>query len=154
MRVAIVIGTIVLLCMRMPIAIVLHYMRHPLPSKIREEGIVAFSKHTDVVPYGFRHPIRWTSAPPTCPMCKHDALPVHVIEMLTRHDWTGSRLGTSLFIDGSCRRAARKERYMEGLTESAIDEYKVHMREVFLARHVSMPVEGCMLLRRSQIPKL
>ena len=134
MRASLVIGVLVLVLVRLRISlmILLHYARHPASLKLREEGVVSFSKHSKVTPYGFRCPVRWTSDElPTCTACKHDAAPVHVVELLTRHHWlTGERMGTSLFIDGSDKRRERKYVYMQGLTEGAIEEYKAHMREM------------------------
>ena len=79
---------------------------HP-PICNRCSGIVSFSRHTEVVPYGFKCPVRRTlNELPTCPKGKHDAVPMHVLEMLTRHHW------------------------LTGQTEDALEEYKSYTREI------------------------
>lgn len=114
-----------------------HHLQHPhqwhaLAAIAAGRGILNVSRDVGIVPYGFRHRTWWTTDPPSCPLAKHDALPVNIIEMLTRHDAGGRRLGTSLFIEAGTyqERLARKTQYMAGLTDEAVEEYKAHMRRL------------------------
>ena len=51
--------------------------------------------------------------------------------MLTRHSLLGTRLGTSLFIDGSATRERRRKRYEQSLTDDLIERtYRRHMRRL------------------------
>ena len=52
--------------------------------------------------------------------------------MLTRHDAVGRRRGTSLFIEAGTfeGRQARKQQYMAGLTDEAVEEYRGHIRQL------------------------
>lgn len=129
---AYVLGVIVVVRYRILFRIAAHHIGHPLDfQRLRRDGIIKYTRETPIVPYGFRDPTSWTTEPPTCPHCKHDALPVHTIEMLTRHNILGSRLGTSLFIDGSASRETRRKRYEQGLTQNRIErDYKRHMRRL------------------------
>lgn len=138
---AYVLGAIVVVRYRILFRIAAHHARHPLDvRRLRRDGILNYTKETPIVPYGFRDPTTWTSEPPTCPHCKHDALPVHTIEMLTRHNIFGSRLGTSLFIDGSASRETRREWYEQGLTQDRIErDYKRHMRRLSPFHITSVP---------------
>ena len=118
--------------------LLLHYLKNPALwhalRNMRSIGIVEYVRKRSIVPYGFSGPTSWTEDPPTCAHSKRDALPVHVIEMLTRHDTlTGRRLGTSLFITSGTteERTERKRVYMAGLTREAVEvEYKAHMRTI------------------------
>lgn len=114
-----------------------HHLQHPhqwhaLAAIAAGEGILNVTRRVDIVPYGFQRPTRWTTDAPSCPLAKHDALPVNVIEMLTRHDAGGRRKGTSLFIEAGTfeERLARKTQYMAGLTDEAMKEYEAHMRRL------------------------
>ena len=103
----------------------LWHARHngKLYARARHEGILDALKHEpEAAPFGFSRGVSWTTEPPTDPSTKHDALPVHVVEMLLPHDsWTGARLGTSLFIDASNDRMRRKRMYLAALTTTAVD---------------------------------
>ena len=134
MNVAALVGLLVVAyATRYEVRVLLHYVRHPgvvwHASRIREVGLVDFVRTHPIVPYGFSRPTRWTTDAPTDPCTKHDALPVHIIEMLTRHDALGRRLGTSLFIESEGREA-RKRVYLAALTTEAVEEYREHMRAV------------------------
>lgn len=124
--------------------VALHYLLHPHQwkalSSMSEHGVLHTARHHALVPYGFRRPVRWTTDAPTCPFSKRDALPVNVIEMLTRHDAFGRRRGTSLFIESGSteRRAPRKRMYLSGLTTEAVEEYASHM-----TRLSGAVVNGC-----------
>ena len=133
MRIALIVGLLVgIRILGSSLLMSLHFAKHPMPlDEVRSEGILSYARRAeDMVPFGFTKPSRWTSDPPRCTRCKVDALPVHTLEMLARHDWFGRRLGQSLFIDGSDDRMRRKEVYMRGLTPEALTEYRSHMRAV------------------------
>ena len=131
------VGAIVLAYVRNArLRVALHHLMHPRQWKalwsMREHGVLHTARRTPLVLYGFRRPLRWTTDAPTCPLAKHDALPVNIIEMLTRHDALGRRRGTSLFIESGTteERTPRKRTYLAGLTSEAVEEYVGHMTRV------------------------
>ena len=127
---ALVVGAVVLLVARLRLQVgkLLHYARFPVDyDAVRREGVLAVARRRPLVPYGFDRPSRWTGDAPRCPYAKTDAMPVDVIELLTRHDpITGVRLGTSVFIEGgeAETRSVRKNMYRRGVDDAAVEEYR------------------------------
>lgn len=127
---ALAVGAVVLVVIRLRLQLgkLLHYARFPVDyDAVRREGVLAVARRRPLVPYGFDRPSRWTGDAPRCPYAKTDAMPVDVIELLTRHDpITGVRLGTSVFIEGgeAETRSVRKGMYRRGLDDAAVEEYR------------------------------
>ena len=134
--VGIIVLVLLIMCLNdINLRVAVHHLIHPdnwtALQKLSKCGIIETIRQHDITVFGFHQKSSWTNSPPTCPFHKRDALPVNIIEMLTRHDLSGKRLGTSLFIeDGSDERICRKKIYLSGLTDEAIQEYVTHMQNL------------------------
>ena len=124
---------------------------------VRTMGIVRAARAAShLVPYGFTRPLRWSECRLGDASLKRDALPTHVIELLTfHHPLSGRRIGTSLFIEPGPLdvRERRKRLYTSALDTASIDgEYRRHMRDALAERCENVVVVVVMVVVATAAP--